>query len=206
MANKLEKANRIILVLLILLIISISFNAYLLITSSKKTTDFFKDYVVAINDYHVASSYFDLANANLDNGNWYSSQVDYYYETAIDYYDISKEQLTISKEFLIHAKQKINAVKNMAPNTFYQEEMDNRIEQIDILVDLDNQFYLLNDYMASELYEINYGSETEATRYYNLYNDLISEVNVNLKKLSDISQEIDLAWDNNWYPLFEGIE
>ncbi len=202
MANKLKKKIKII-VLIVLFIISIGFNIYLYNFSLKDDTEFFNNYVIAINDYHVADSYFELAVINLENANWYT-ETDYYYDTAINYIDLGKDQTGEAKQLLLHAKSKLDILKDIPPNEFYREEINNRIEQTDILLDLNNQYYLLLDYMSKSLYEINYGSETEATRYHLLYNDLIPEINENMQKLSDISQEIDLAWDEDWYVLFEG--
>lgn len=193
------------IILLILLIVSIGANIYFYTLPKEDNTEFFNSYVIAMNDYHTASELFSVAGSNLDYGNWYTETEGYYYESAIDYYDRAKEQLIESKELLTHAKLKLNNIKNDSPNEFYTKEINNRLEQINIFLSLVDQYYLLNDYMSKQLYEVNYGSKTEATRYYNSYNDLIPEVNENMKKLSDISQKIDLAWDQDWYPLFEGV-
>ncbi len=199
------------IILSVLLIISLVGGFYLNGNSKKlveeqlnKDIDFFSDYVVAVNDYHIASKYFDLGGANLDLGNSYTEKRDYYYEFAIDYFDEAKEQFTDGKELLIHSESKLDNIKDISPNEFYNKEVQNRIKQNEIMFSLIEKYYLLVDYMSNQLYEINYGSETEATRYFNMYNDLIIEVNEDLISLSDISQEIDLAWDSDWYPLNEG--
>lgn len=204
MVNKLKKNDKIIIILIALLIISIGFNIYLYKLSSKENTEFFKDYVIALNDYHIADSYFNLASGSLDDVNWYSQTEGYYYDTAMTYVDAGKDHIREAKQLLLHAKSKFDILKDLPPTEFYREEINNRIEQTDVLFDLCDQYYLLLDYSYLEMYELLYGIETEATRYHNLYNDLIPEVNVNLQKLSDVSQEIDLAWDKDWYVLFEG--
>lgn len=193
-----------IIVLIVLLIISLGFNIYLFGDSKNSNVDFFNNYVIAVNDYHIANSYFDLGVTNLDTGIWYIETEDYYYESAVDYLSVAKEQLTETKAFLIHSEAKLKNIENTAPDQFYKKEIQNRIEQNEIMLSLTNKYYLLVDYMDKQLYEINYGSEIEATRYFNMYNDLIIEVNEDLYALSDISQEIDLAWDQDWYPLTEG--
>lgn len=165
--------------------------------------EFFNNYVIAVNDYHVADIWFALAIGSKESGETYTDGA-YTYDKAIGYFDESKEAVTKSKALLIHAKSKLDLIKDDAPNEFYTEEINDRLEQINILIDLDSQYFLLNDYLSKELEEINYGSDTEATRYYLLYNDLIPEVNINLQKLSDVSQRIDLRWDQDWYALFEG--
>ena len=201
--------------LLILLVISIGAGFYyhdqaikqidIESRQNQQNIDFFNDYVVAVNDYHVADSYFDLANVNLDNGIWYSGTEGYYYEFAIDYLEIARGQLTDAKELLAHSKVRLESIRDKAPNQFYKDEVQNRIEQNEIMFSIINKYYSLVDYMDKQLYEVNYGSEAEATRYFNMYNELIVESNEDLASLSDISQGIDLAWDQDWYVLFEGI-
>ena len=198
-----EKSKIMGVVLVIFLLISIGFNIYLYKFSLKDDTEFFKDYVIAMNDYHIANSYFNLGSTNLDNGDFYI-EGDYYYEFAIDYFDVAKEQFTDAKQLLIHSKAKLENIERGVPNDFYKEEIQNRKEQNEIMLSLINQYFLLADYTSKQIYEINYGSETEATRYFNLYNDLIIEINKNLQKISDISQKIDLVWDQDWYVLLEG--
>ncbi len=192
-------------ILLVLVIIFASTTIYYYNKNSNSSggnPDFFNNYVIAMNDYHVAMEFFELGSANLDYGNDYTLTGEYYYDSAIMFYDRSREQLSDSKELLNHAELKINEIRDISPDQFYDTELDNREKQIDITMGLVDQYILLNDYVSKQLYEINYGSETEATRYYNLYNDLIKEVNLNMKELSDVSNDIDLAWDRDWYPLF----
>ncbi len=191
----------------IILVISIGFNIYLFEDNKEDNIEFFNDYIIGINDYNEASFQFDLARLNLKYGNDYTEEAEgYYYEFAVDYYDKGKEQINNAKEFLQHSKKQLNGIKDNAPNTFYDIEIENRLKQINLLLSLSNKVYSLLDYMDKQLYEINYGSETEATRYYNMYNDMIIEMNEELYTLSDVSQEIDLSWDQNWYPLLERTE
>ena len=200
---KKERKRSIIVILSVLFVLSMGLNIYLYNLSLKEDVEFYNDYIIAVNDYHVADIWFAHAVGNLDNGDLYTEGA-YDYETAIDYYDEAKGQVTNSKELLIHAKSKLDAIKDNAPNEFYNEEINDRLEQINILIDLNSQYFLLSDYASEELYEINYGLEIEATRYFLLYNDLIPELNENLQKLSDVSQKIDLRWDQDWYALFQG--
>ncbi len=198
----------IISILAVLLVVSIASSIYLYASrpSPEDHTEFFNDYIIAVNDYHTASSFHDLAGANLDTVNWYTQTEDYYQDTAINYITTGKDQSGDCKELLLHAENKLNNLKDNAPNEFYNTEINNRIEQAKILSELCDQTLQLLEYTRLQLEEINYGSETEAIRYYNLYGDLIPEFNENLKNLSDISQEIDLAWDQDWYVLFEDVD
>ncbi len=198
------EVNAIVVILIVLLVASIGFNVYQYNNQQQDSTTFFDDYVIAVNDYHIANSFFDLGNTNLDTGIWYIETEEYYYDSAIDYLDLAKEQLTDAKALLIHSERKLKGIENKAPNKFYEQELQNRIEQNKVMLSVTDKYFLLVDYMDKQLYEINYGSETEATRYFNMYNDLIVEANEDLVKLSDISQEIDLNWNSDWYPLLEG--
>lgn len=194
-------------ILITLLLVSIVFNIYSYqnpIREEKDNLEFFDNYIIAMNDYHIAMSFFELSSANLDLSIWYVSMEEYYYQDAIDYTDLAKEQITQAKELIIHSQSKLQEIDNIAPNEFYGEEVKNRIEQNRIFLLLIDQYYTLIDYEVKQLYEINYGSETEATRYFNMYNDLVEESNKNLIALSNISQTIDLNWNSNWYPLMEG--
>jgi exonuclease VII small subunit len=172
-------------------------------SSQENTLNFFKEYSVALNNIHVASGLFDIASLNLDAGNSYVETGEYYYEFAIDYYDTGKEQVLDAKELLNKAKTKLQNLQNNAPNSFFQEDVEKRIEQADSLISVSNDLYSLLDYQKQQLYEINYGSESKATEYYNKYNTLIPEFNNKLKKLSEIQNQIDLNWDQDWYPTFQ---
>jgi hypothetical protein len=71
------------------------------------------------------------------------------------------------------------------------------------LIVYSNQTYSLSDYAKQELYEINYGSQTNATDLWNKYNALVIEFNNNLKPLSDVQNKIDISWDQDWYPTLQ---
>ena len=201
-----KEINKLILpMVLIFFVVSIGLNVHLYKESEKENLDFFKDYVIAINDYHIADGYFNIANLNLDLGNWYVQTERYSYDYAVDYYDEAKEQLTQSKELLIHSRSKLERIRDITPNEFYDREIENRLEQNEILLSLSNQYFLLNDYMIKQMNELLLDNQTEATRYNNLYNDLVVESNENLYDLSDISQEIDLDWDQDWYFITQRI-
>ncbi len=172
-------------------------------SSQEETLNFFKEYSIALNNIHIASGFLDIALLNLNAGNSYVETGEYYYEFAIDYYDTGKEQVLDAKELLNKAKTKLQNLQTNAPNSFFQEDVEKRIEQADSLISVSNDLYSLLDYQKQQLYEINYGSESKATEYYNKYNALIPEFNNKLKKLSEIQNQIDLNWDQDWYPTFQ---
>ena len=200
--NRLDIKQSFLRILVFAVILSVGF--FVGFNTPGDNIDFFNNYVIAVNDYHIANSYFDLGGVNLDAADWYTLSDDYYYEDVIGYIDLAKEQFTDARALLIHSETKLKNIENKAPNQFYEKEIQNRIKQNGIMLSLTNKLYLLADYMSKELYEINYGSEAEATRYFNMQNDLIVEFNEVLYALSDVSQEIDLDWDSDWYPLTEG--
>lgn len=171
----------------------------------EQNLNFFKEYSVALNNIHIASSYSDLANVNLNKLNEYTAPngTGYVYEFAVLFADLGKEQATKSKDYLTKAKTKLGKIKDSAPNEFFKEEISGRIEQVNLLIIYADQSYNLLDYAKQQLYEVNYGSQTKATEYWDKYNTLIPESNANLKKLSDIQNKIDIQWDQDWYPTFQ---
>ncbi|MCX6710127.1 MAG: hypothetical protein NTV63_04230 [Candidatus Woesearchaeota archaeon] len=172
-------------------------------SSQENTLNFFKEYSIALNNIHVASGLDVEANLNLDAGNSYTETEEYYYEFAIPYYDTGKEQVLDAKELLNKAKSKLQNLQSNAPNSFFQSDVEDRIEQVDALISVSNDLYSLLDYQKQQLYEVNYGSESKATEYNNKYNALVPEFNNRLKKLSEIQNRIDLNWDQDWYPTFQ---
>jgi len=172
-------------------------------SSQEKTLNFFKEYSIALNNIHVASGLFDIASLNLNAGNSYVETGEYYYEFAIDYYDTGKEQVLDAKELLNKANSKLQNLQTNAPNSFFESDVKDRIEQVDALISVSNYLYSLLDYQKQQLYEVNYGSKSKATEYYNKYNALVPEFNNKLKRLSEIQNRIDLNWDQDWYPTFQ---
>ncbi len=166
--------------------------------------DFYHDYIVATTHIHVSTRDIGLALSNLDLALSASSQPDYVYNDVVPFYDSGKGQATDGKELLLKARTILSRLNGTEPDDFIKVDLENRLKQVELLISYsDNSFNLLS-YKSNELYEINYGSESEATRYFNLYNNLIPSSNSNLQELSDIQTEIDVHWEQDWYPTFQG--
>jgi len=208
MAKEKSKNLAIFIAVAVILVLATGFLTYSYtlnqsLSSQESTLNFFKEYSVVLNNIHVASGLFDIANLNLDAGNSYTKTGEYYYEFAIPYFDTGKEQVLDAKELLNKAKSKLQNPQTNAPNSFFESDVKDRIEQVDALISVSNDLYSLLDYQKQQLYEVNYGSESKATEYYNKYNALVPEFNNRLKKLSEIQNRIDLKWDQDWYPTFQ---
>ena len=167
--------------------------------------EFFRKYSIALNNIHVAFQYLDLAKATFDIVNDYVLSGEYYYDGATPLYDGAIEYVLDAKELTIKAKTGLQKILNDAPNQFFREDVENRIEQATILIGVSDIFHQQINYIINELYEINYGSEAKADEYLDKANDLIPRYNSLLKDLSEVSNKIDLEWDQDWYDEFQGV-
>ena len=143
---------------------------------------------------------------NYETGEWYVETGEYYYEFATPFYASSKGSLLESKELLNKAKAKLQAIQYKSQYPFFEKEILNRIEQVDMFLIIIDNLYSIVDYSQLELYEINYGSKLKADEYYEKHTSLIPTYNLNMEKLSEISNEIDLEWEQDWYPTFQESE
>ncbi len=109
------------------------------------------------------------------------------------------------KELANKAKTKLQKILNNPPNLFFQKDVENRIEQTAVLINVLDVHYQMIDYAVKELYEVNYGSDAKADEYFDKYNDLIPRYNDLLQDFSDVNNRIDLEWDQDWYVEFQGI-
>jgi hypothetical protein len=199
--NKKIKTISIHLIIVIVLITSTYFITAQTVSTQDSDTEFFSEYIISVNNIHVAIENIDLALANEDVFTFYTDG-EYYYDSALIYTTGGKEQILEAKQLLEKADSKLKEVESNAPNTFFAEDVVNRLEQIEALFLVADDTYALLDYSEKELYEVNYGSDVKAADYHSQYNDRIETTNINLKKLSDIDNKIDLAWDQDWYPEF----
>ena len=163
---------------------------------------FFTEYSIALNDIYVGKEYVSLASTNLDIANDYTLR-DYTYFDAKRIYDAGKTNALDGKELLIKAESRLKKIQNNSPTLFYEEEIENRLEQIRLWILVEEKTYLLIDYMDKQIYEINYGDEDKSTKYFNMYNNLIPKLNEDMEDLSNVQNNIDLAWDKDWYVSFQ---
>lgn len=207
--------NAVMVLLALLLIASIAaglyyYNKAMAVASERgmalaeETVDFFDDYIVAVNNYHTAQGYYDLATANLQFGDYYVLGRDYYYQGAAAFYDQAKTQIKDGDQFLAQAKSRLQRTEGREANEFYSADVKNRLTQIEVMMDASEKLYKLVDYKSVELYEVNYGSDERANEYFNKSNELVGELNAAFEELSVVSNEIDVAWGENWYPSYKG--
>ncbi len=169
-------------------------------------TNFFKDYSIALNNIYSGKIYIQLSDENLNNVQDAVSNTStgYYYSDAKEILEFGKEKALEAKDFFTRAKIKLQNIQDTAPNDLFETDVSNRIEQCNVLIAYSEHEFLFNDYEEKILYELNYGSEINQTNYENKYDALIPIFNSNLKNLSDIQNRIDLAWDQDWYGLYQG--
>ncbi len=171
--------------------------------TKKDAIYFFTEYSIALNDIYVGKEYVSLAITNMGIANDYTLEA-YTYFDAKRIYDAGKTNAVDGKELLKKAELRLKKIQNNSPTLFYEKEIENRLEQIRLWILVEEKTYLLIDYMDKQIYEINYGDEDKATKYFNMYNNLIPKSNEDMKDLSDAQNKIDLAWDKNWYVTFLG--
>lgn len=174
-------------------------------TLKEDNIDFTKEYSIVLNNIHMAINYLTSSAGNLDYGNYYVQTGDYTYASAVIYHEIGGQQALNSKALLEQAEEKLKNIKDKSPNDFFERDVVNRLNQTKTLFDVANNLFWLNYYAEKELYEVNYGTiKSEATQWHNNYNDMIPYYNINTKKMNDIHNKIDLQWDRDWYPNYEG--
>lgn len=162
---------------------------------------FFTEYAIALNDIYIGRDKISLASTNLDVANDYTLGA-YTHFDAKRIYDTGKTYALDGKELLIKADVRLKKIQNNSPTLFYEEEIDNRLEQIRLWILFEEKTYLLIDYMSKHIYEVNYGDKDKATKYFNMYNNLVPKLNKDMKDLSDVQNKIDLVWDKDWYVTF----
>ena len=185
---------------LVQLIIIISLVSFLVFISFNED-DFITEYTIATNYIDSAIATQKIAEINFGYYIDYTSQEEgYYYEDASVYLDNTISELEKSQEELIISKQKLENLKGLEPNKFYEEELTLRIEQLDLAYEVSKKRLELIDINNKELYEINFGSEIKANEYYEESNRLVEEFNVVLLESIEVSNKIDIHWGENFYP------
>lgn len=174
-------------------------------TNNKEAEDiisFFMEYNIAIMNIQMAREYLATSQANLDIGVDYILSEEYTYVDAENIFDEGKEQTLKANEYLTKSIKKLEKIKENTPNSFFKQDIENRIKQTNLLISISDDYYLLLDYLIKELYEVNYGSSLKAKEYNNKYNDLIPKIDSTLNELSAVQSDIDLEWDQDWFPSY----
>ncbi len=167
------------------------------------TIDFFKEYSIALINIHIATESINIAERNLILGNDYVYSEEYYYEFATNYFDTGQEQIEQGKSMLSRAKRKLQKIQTSAPNQFFKIEIENRIKYIDILLEIGTDLSLLLKYSKNGTYEVNYGTQEKSDEIMQNYNELIPQYNSGLIQLGKISTQIEIEWDQEWYPDYQ---
>lgn len=171
---------------------------------NKANIEFFKDYSIALVNIHIAIDKLNLANINYNKFDEYIREDEYYYDIAEGYLIASKEQILEAKELSEKAKIKLDKIKDNAPDSFFQGEIENRIKHNDALMEMLDNFYKTVNYYSKAFYEHNNGSEEKTLEYFEKGDEYTVKVNANIKEFADIQDDIDLYWEQDWYVEFLG--
>lgn len=165
------------------------------------TVEFFKDYSISLVNIHLALNNLRLAQVNLNNANYDSDAPEgYIYSSIVALLDGGIGQVADTESLLSRAKRKLQDIENYEPNSFFKNEVQNRLQHIELITNYSNDLKLLLEHRKNELYEVNYGSEEKAQEFLNKYNDVTNQFNSSLEKLSEIEDIIEIEWDQDWYP------
>ena len=96
---------------------------------------FIEEYAIVLINIHRAMSFQDVSMRNLDIAIDYTKGV-YYYDYAKPLYDKGKEQVLKAKDLLKKAKPKAEKIQNETSNPLIEEDIKNRLEQIDMLLSI----------------------------------------------------------------------
>ena len=173
-------------------------------TLKNENIEFLNEYSIALNNINLAYGQITLSNGNMILGNYDSSLIGYDVYNTLAYFDIGKQQALDGKVLLEKAKGKLKRLEDIAPNTFFEEEVKNRLNQTESMLDVSNNLFWLSYYLTEEINEVNFGTESRAKANLNDYNDMVPYYNENLAKMNDINNKIDLIWDKEWYPNYKG--
>lgn len=163
---------------------------------------FTKEYAIALMNINVSTTLIGLASQNLTLANDYASG-EYYVDLVNPYFYLATEQATDGEELLLKAKKKLESLNGKAPNPFLESDLKNRIKQADALLAYAADVKKLSSYAKNMIAEINNDEEARSEEYRTKYNETILVFNQHLKELSDIQNQIDLEWDQDWYVVYQ---
>lgn len=203
----------IISLLILALIVSVYFNFkyYTLykakendaLKSNENSVSFLNDYIIAISDYNKADGRLELAMLNFEYASEYVLTEEYYYVSAEGLFDNVLKYLDEAEKSIVICERKLYDMENKSSSEFINKDISNRQKQAEVLKSVIILYKEMVKLYKDSLYEINYGSEVKSEEKLKEYNSKIPEFNNKLKELSDISNEIDLEWDKDWFLEFE---
>jgi len=170
------------------------------ITALEETNnEFLTDYSIALNNIHIGTEDIDLGSANRGFGRFYANLGYYYAEDLLSYFVLGGDQILEGKERLTKAKAKLQQIEGDAPNEFFKEDVADRLEQVDVLLEYADNSYKLSDYYGDYIYAIQYGTTAEVDMHLDKFSDVIDDYNDNLDEIKEIQSKIDVHWDQDWY-------
>lgn len=170
--------------------------------TNTNTVDFFKEYSIALNNIHIAYLYINMGKVNIKNTNEYVQTGDYTYSSADRLYDSSGKHILKARELLLKSDKKLREIRDDAPNSFFKTDVENRLDQVDSMLRVADDYYSALDYRQKQLYEVNYGSKEKASEYYNESFSLLPKATIDLNDMNLVHNKIDVEWDQDWYPNF----
>jgi hypothetical protein len=172
--------------------------------TKEENVEFLKDYSVAVVNIHFADYLIDLAikNSNTANDLFYDSDVyDYFYLKTFT--DLSINQLNEAKVLLRTSKENLNKIKNNSPNSFFENEINKRLLQVN---EYDKTIVLAIDLVNAkdkEYYAYIYEEYSDYEEKLSARNLLVSKYNEQIDKYNQANKEIELIWKQGWYVLDE---
>lgn len=182
------------------------------ISDNTQSTDiedtFYKPYIIAVSDIMTAEKLMNSALWNEDYG-WndlfyYNENASGSYYQARSFLSRAKDQVIEAKTFLNKALAKLNSVSSLAPDSFFRQDVQLRINLSNLLL----SEYTSEERMIQIRYDVLYSwmNDDEATynitwdSYVSEYNDeLIPQFNLYLDNANLARASIDLLWDQTWY-------
>lgn len=169
------------------------------ITKEPATTDFLKDYVVAILDieagrHHQASEGWLFLEGQHAQPPSPSEMI------PSEVFENARHEFRASEEFLERAKTKLEKLNGKAPDPFFEIDLKNRLEQVRAHQTLNQDYLSLIDSAQHELKAVKLENSHARLYYHALHQYQLKKLAQDLKKQSEADHQIDMHWDQNWYP------
>ncbi len=166
-----------------------------------------RTYIIVLNDINTAVRDLTLSRVNYDNAGEYLqyNPQGYIYTDAANLFKVAEQQTLDAEERLEKTKIQLQGIQNAFEDALISEDIQNRLEQIEVLLKLSKVQYSMISYHNRELYEVNYGTTEKAEKYYNKRLLVVEEYMVVLDELALIQRKIDVAWNKDWYVTPAGL-